>query len=117
MKLGPVSNCRHCEKRIMICQILGGKWIPFSFEMIEAAPDAVDAYVPISSPGSVILAPIADVAPRRLAGVRWYAQRHRCTEFFRSLAAKRAERVAQREHVDSLAAAIAEYFGAPEEAS
>lgn len=36
-------------------------------------------------------------------------------EFFRSVATKRAERAAQREHVDSLAEALAEHFGLPKE--
>jgi len=114
MKLGPRDNCRHCEEQIMICQLRDGKWLPFNLAMIEAAPDAVDAFLPIRSGASAVLVPLADVAPRQLEDIRWYAQRHRCAAFLRTVAAKRAERAAQREGVDSLAEALAEHFGLAE---
>jgi hypothetical protein len=99
----------------MICQIRGGKWLPFNLAMVEAAPDAVDAFLPVRTGATAVLVAIADVAPRQLQDIRWYAQRHRCAAFLRGVAARREERAAQREGVDSLAEALAEHFGLTDE--
>ncbi len=112
MKLGPSDNCRYCKEQIMICQIRGGKWLPFDMTMVAATLDAPDAYLPVRTAENVIgLMPVEEVAPRLLEGVRWLAQRHRCSAFFLSVSAKRRAREAQREAVDSLAEALATHFG------
>lgn len=104
MKLGPIDDCRSCGARIMICRVRGGKWWPFDLKMIAASPDAVDAYLPLRAGTTVALVPIEEASPRQLQGVRWYAQRHRCAEYFRAKAA-------ERERVGSLGDVLAEHFG------
>jgi hypothetical protein len=104
MNLGPTSDCRHCQARILVGRVRGGKYLPFNLEMIERTPDVVNAYVPVIETGAPGLVPIADVSDRRLDGVRWLATRHQCTGFLRS-------RATARDEVDSLAGALAEFFG------
>jgi hypothetical protein len=105
VKIGKRDECRHCGRPVMICRTPGGKWLPFNLDMIEANPEAMDAYVPIRSGPAVALVPVADVAPRQIADVRWFARRHRCPEFMRAAAN------GQRDEVDSLGDAIEEHFG------
>lgn len=77
---------------------------------MPAAEDAVDGYLPVRSLDTVVLVPVADVAPRQLQGVRWVAHRHRCAPFLHALAAERQARAERREHVDSLADVVAAFF-------
>jgi hypothetical protein len=64
MRLGRPQPCRSCEKPIAICAVRGGTWMPFELELIPAAADAVDAFLPLRHGPVVIFTPVDEVAPR-----------------------------------------------------
>lgn len=103
MKLGRPQPCRSCEKPIAVCAVRGGTWLPFELALIPAATDAVDAYLPLRHADLVVFHPIGEVAPRHVESVRWYAQQHRCAEYFRTKAGAYQGWLAKREHVADLA--------------
>lgn len=91
----------------MICRLRGGTWVPFDVETVAAADDHPEAHLPMRTGDLVALVPVAEVAPRNLAGVRWFAKRHRCAEFYRAKAEER-ERV---DGMTEVAEQLAQHFG------
>lgn len=84
-----VTACRYCHQPIRLRRIRGGYWVPFDLNLTPADAGTVDAYVPTRTTDVVVFVPVGDVSQRRMAGVRWYAHRHRCAEYLRSAADKR----------------------------
>jgi hypothetical protein len=105
MKLKP-QPCHSCGKTVAICYVRGGTWMPFELDLIPAAADAVDAYLPLRIVHAVTFVPIEEVAPRHIESVRWYAQRHRCAAYLRSKAEAYQAHLAKREHVGGLGDAV-----------
>ncbi len=106
MKLASPTPCRACRKPVAICKLRDDKWMSFELPLVAAGDDVIDAYLPMKMAGKIVYIPIADVAPRHLAGVRWYVQRHRCAQYLRAKAAEKQARLARRESVDSFADAF-----------
>lgn len=94
MNLGPITDCRHCEDRIMICLVRGGAWKPFNLAMAANEPGLPDAYLPVRRNDGTVLVPLDEIAPKRLEAVRWVATRHRCAAMLRN-AASRPYRLAE----------------------
>ncbi len=102
MRLGPTDDCRHCGKRIMLCRVRGGAWKPFELDMVPNTPEVTEGYLPIRNRAFVALVPTAEIGPRRLAGVRWLAARHRCPEGLRATAGRRREHSALAHAINEL---------------
>lgn len=98
--------CRHCGATVVIRQIRDGRRWPFD-RALRAAADVAEPlrYVPVAGGGHVVMVPAADMADRKLEGVRWFATRHTCAAWFM------AHRRRDAAEVDSLADALAEVFG------
>ena len=111
MKLAKPTPCRSCEKPVAICAVRGGTWMPFELELIPAATDAVDAYLPLRHGHLVVFTPIGEVAPRHIDSVRWYAQRHRCAPYLRQQAIGYQVVLARRENVASLGDSLESVLG------
>lgn len=108
-----VWPCTHCKAPVVIRMVRDRRRWPFDRALLpaEEVPEYL-RYVPVPSGHGVVMVPAADMSPRRIEGIRWYAQRHTCAAWLRWFRDKRtAEQAARDDEVGSIADALAEVLG------
>lgn len=93
-----VWPCQHCTAPVVIRQIRDGRRWPFDRALLleDDVPEQL-RFVPVRAGHGVIMLPATDMAPRRLEGIRWFAQRHTCAAWLRW---RDAQRRARRDELD-----------------
>jgi hypothetical protein len=107
-----VWPCKHCESPVVIRQLRGRRW-PFD-RALQRADDVPEElrFVPVRAGHGVIMLPSRDMAPRRLEGIVWFAQRHTCAEWlrwYRDQRQRQLDAAADRHH--DLHETLAQIFG------
>lgn len=113
-----VWPCTHCKSPIVIRQIRDGRRWPFDRLMLseDDVPEPL-RFVPVPWGHGVLMLPAADMAPRRLEGVRWFAQRHTCAAWLRWYNENRKARQAEDDDDMSIHHALIKALGLESEMS